>query len=119
MECQEEGLTTFLPTIIPHFKRVVVSSFRCEHCGHRNTECMIADFSEKGCRYVLKAKGPEDLNRQVLIAAEPAFVAPSVPGFAEASILRHTSGARDNETPAPASFFASGRQVQRGYHQHP
>ena len=60
MECGENGSTTFLPTVIPHFKRVVVSSFRCDECGHRNTECMIADYGEKGCRYVLKATGPAD-----------------------------------------------------------
>lgn len=65
-ECEENGMTTFLPTIIPHFKKVIVSSFRCDCCGHRNSELQIADYEDKGCRYQLKVEGAESLNRQIV-----------------------------------------------------
>lgn len=31
-----------LLTSIPYFKEIIVSSFRCEHCGHRDTEIQSA-----------------------------------------------------------------------------
>jgi zinc finger protein len=37
-----QGVTRILLTSIPYFKEIVVSSFRCEHCGHRDTEIQSA-----------------------------------------------------------------------------
>jgi len=45
--CEIACENSFLPTVIPHFKKVIVSSFRCEHCGHRNSELQIADYEDK------------------------------------------------------------------------
>lgn len=38
----DKGVTRILLTSIPYFKEIVVSSFRCEHCGHRDTEIQSA-----------------------------------------------------------------------------
>ena len=37
-----QGVTRLLLTSIPYFKEIVISSFRCEHCGHRDTEIQSA-----------------------------------------------------------------------------
>lgn len=38
-----QGTTRMLLTSIPYFKEVVVMSFRCEHCGHRDSEVQSAE----------------------------------------------------------------------------
>jgi ZPR1 zinc finger protein len=75
---QENGTTTFLPTVIPHFKKVIVSSFSCGCCGHRNSELQIADYEEKGCRYQLKVEGVESLNRQIVKSDRATIVIPDL-----------------------------------------
>lgn len=40
--CKGQGTTRLLLTSIPYFKEIVVSSFRCDHCGHRDTEIQSA-----------------------------------------------------------------------------
>ena len=42
MRCHEQGITRLLLTSIPYFKEIVVSSFLCTHCGHRDTEIQSA-----------------------------------------------------------------------------
>ena len=37
MNCHDNGMTSFLLTVIPHFREVIVSSFRCKHCGYKDT----------------------------------------------------------------------------------
>jgi hypothetical protein len=37
-----QGVTRLLLTSIPYFKEIVVSSFRCDECGHRDTEIQSA-----------------------------------------------------------------------------
>ena len=39
---RKQGATRILLTSIPYFKEIVVSSFRCERCGHRDTEIQSA-----------------------------------------------------------------------------
>lgn len=38
----KQGTTRMLLTTIPYFKEIVVSSFRCDKCGHRDTEIQSA-----------------------------------------------------------------------------
>ena len=42
MRCHEQGITRLLLTSIPYFKEIVVSSFLCTSCGHRDTEIQSA-----------------------------------------------------------------------------
>ena len=44
-----KGVTRLLLTSIPYFKEIVVSSFRCEHCGHRDTEIQSAGEIQRTC----------------------------------------------------------------------
>ncbi|WWC89307.1 uncharacterized protein L201_004228 [Kwoniella dendrophila CBS 6074] len=67
MRCHENGITRLLLTTIPYFKEIVVSSFRCEHCGHRDTEIQSAgEIQPKGVTYTVHLLSREDLNRQLV-----------------------------------------------------
>jgi C4-type Zn-finger protein len=44
-----QGVTRMLLTSIPYFKEIIVSSFRCEHCGHRDTEIQSAGEIQREC----------------------------------------------------------------------
>lgn len=45
-----QGVTRLLLTTIPYFKEIVVSSFRCERCGYRDTEIQSAGEMQRGLR---------------------------------------------------------------------
>ena len=38
MNCHENGITCIFMAKIPFFKEMILTSFRCEHCGYRNNE---------------------------------------------------------------------------------
>lgn len=53
--CEEDGWSTFMLTKIPHFKEIIISSFRCNHCGHTDNSVQYGgSFGEKGVRYSLR-----------------------------------------------------------------
>ncbi|WVR07066.1 hypothetical protein IAU60_004105 [Kwoniella sp. DSM 27419] len=67
MRCHEQGTTRLLLTSIPYFKEIVVSSFRCDNCGHRDTEIQSAgEIQPKGVVYTVHLLTREDLNRQLV-----------------------------------------------------
>ena len=52
--CEQNGETRLLLTKIPHFREVIISSFYCEHCGHKNQEVQFSgEYAEKGIRIEL------------------------------------------------------------------
>lgn len=67
MRCHEQGYTRLLLTSIPYFKEVVVSSFRCDNCGHRDTEIQSAGaIQPKGINYTVHLLHKTDLDRQIV-----------------------------------------------------
>ncbi|XP_048323309.2 uncharacterized protein LOC107415666 isoform X1 [Ziziphus jujuba] len=69
MRCGENGITRFLLTLIPHFRKILLSAFECPHCGERNNEVQFAgELQPKGCSYRLQVPSgdPKMLNRQVV-----------------------------------------------------
>ncbi|KAG7551520.1 Zinc finger ZPR1-type [Arabidopsis thaliana x Arabidopsis arenosa] len=55
MRCEENGTTRFLLTLIPHFRKVLISAFECPHCGERNNEVQFAgEIQPRGCCYNLE-----------------------------------------------------------------
>ncbi|CAH2050356.1 unnamed protein product [Thlaspi arvense] len=63
------GITRFLLTLIPHFRKILLSAFECPHCGERNNEVQFAgELQPQGCYYQLEfASGDQKmLNRQVV-----------------------------------------------------
>ncbi|TYI06659.1 hypothetical protein ES332_A10G174000v1 [Gossypium tomentosum] len=57
MRCTQNGITRFLLTSIPHFRKVLLSAFECPHCGERNNEVQFAgEIQPKGCHYRLEVQ---------------------------------------------------------------
>jgi len=74
MNCHEQGTTRLLLTRIPYFKEIVLSSFECPHCYHKNTEIQPSgNIQEMGIRIKLNVTGKEDLDRQVVRQASATF----------------------------------------------
>lgn len=69
MNCHEQGLTKLMLTKIPFFRDVILMSFECPHCGWKNNEIQPGgQIQEKGVRYAVEIKTPEDMNRHVVKA---------------------------------------------------
>ncbi|XP_004293742.1 PREDICTED: zinc finger protein ZPR1-like [Fragaria vesca subsp. vesca] len=69
MRCGENGTTSFLFTVIPNFRKILLSAFECPHCNERNNEVQFAgELQPKGCTYRLEVPSgdPKMLNRQVV-----------------------------------------------------
>ncbi|CAA0832237.1 ZPR1 zinc-finger domain protein [Striga hermonthica] len=69
MRCGENGATRFLLTLIPHFRKILLSAFECPHCGERNNEVQFAgEIQPKGCHYLLEVPTGDQkmFNRQVV-----------------------------------------------------
>ncbi|OIV93319.1 hypothetical protein TanjilG_23091 [Lupinus angustifolius] len=69
MRCGENGITRFLLTSIPNFRKILLSAFECTHCNERNNEVQFAgEIQSRGCSYSLKIPSgdPKMLNRQVV-----------------------------------------------------
>lgn len=67
MNCEENGITKLLLTVIPFFKEVILMSFECPHCGLKNSEIQSAgQIQEKACRYKLRVNSKTDMDRQIV-----------------------------------------------------
>ena len=54
-------------TKIPMFKEIILSSFSCEECGNKNTECQFGGkLGDTGVKYVLNVVDDDGLNRSVV-----------------------------------------------------
>lgn len=67
MQCEENGTTRLLLTKIPFFKEVILMSFECSHCGHKDNEIKPGSMiQDKGVRYKLQVKDKQMMNRQIV-----------------------------------------------------
>ena len=67
MNCELQGVTKLLLTVIPFFKEVILMSFECPHCGFKNSEIQSAgQIAEKGSRYTLRVNSKDDMDRQIV-----------------------------------------------------
>ncbi|KAK4254704.1 hypothetical protein QN277_010046 [Acacia crassicarpa] len=69
MRCGENGTTKFLLTLIPNFRKILLSAFDCPHCGERNNEVQFAgEIQPRGCCYSLEIPSGNQkmLDRQVV-----------------------------------------------------
>ncbi|KTW28824.1 hypothetical protein T552_01453 [Pneumocystis carinii B80] len=67
MECEEQGKTKLLLTIIPFFREIIIMSFECPYCGFKNSEIQSAGtIEEKGSIYTFVVESKEDLNRNII-----------------------------------------------------
>ncbi|XP_050228426.1 uncharacterized protein LOC126677705 [Mercurialis annua] len=69
MRCGENGMTRLLLTIIPNFRKILLSAFDCPHCGERNNEVQFAgEIQPRGCYYCLEVPSGDKktFDRQVV-----------------------------------------------------
>nr|XP_043606472.1 zinc finger protein ZPR1 homolog [Erigeron canadensis] len=69
MRCGENGITSFLLTLIPHFRKILLSAFECPHCGERNNEVQFAgEIQPRGSCYRMEYSSGDQkmLDRQVV-----------------------------------------------------
>ncbi|KAF7145616.1 hypothetical protein RHSIM_Rhsim04G0157300 [Rhododendron simsii] len=63
-----QGITRFLLTSIPHFRKILLSAFECPHCNERNNEVQSGEIQPRGCHFQLHFPSGDRkmLNRQVV-----------------------------------------------------
>ncbi|KAB1210465.1 Zinc finger protein ZPR1 [Morella rubra] len=81
MRCGENGITRFLMTLIPNFRKILLSAFECPHCNERNNEVQFAgEIQPRGCCYHLEVPSgdPKMLNRQVVKSESATIKVPEL-----------------------------------------
>eukprot|EP01083_Nonionella_stella_P031572 86458_1 len=79
VNCHEQGKTILLPTSVPYFRKIVLISFRCEHCNFSNSEVQdFGELGEKGVRTSIRVESAEDLSRQVIKASHASIHIPEL-----------------------------------------
>nr|GMD03218.1 zinc finger protein ZPR1-like [Ipomoea batatas] len=76
MRCGENGVTRFLLTLIPHFRKILLSAFECPHCGERNNEVQFAgEIQPRGCCYSLGIQaGDRKMLDRTVVKSESATI---------------------------------------------
>ncbi len=65
--CGRSGECKMVETNIPHFKKIILMAFACDHCGYKTNEIKAGGaISEHGTRITLKVTNPEDMSRDLL-----------------------------------------------------
>lgn len=60
MNCQENGMTKLLLTLVPYFREVILMSFECDHCGFKNSEVQFGGkVQEQGTKIELNVTDSE------------------------------------------------------------
>src|SRR6266498_4721848 len=69
-----QGTTKLLLLTIPHFRQVILESFECPNCGHKDSTVKSADqIQEKGIEFTLKLTKKSDLERQIVKSDSAIF----------------------------------------------
>ena len=66
-------------TKIPHYREVIIMSFRCDWCGYQNNEIQSgSQVQEQGVSYKVKIQTAEDLSRQIVKSDYATFAVPEI-----------------------------------------
>lgn len=75
MNCQESGTTRLLLTKIPFFKEIIIMSFDCPHCFHKDNSIKPGGaIQEKGVRMKLHVNQKQILDRQIVKQESASYV---------------------------------------------
>ena len=79
--CNAPGYLRDCVCSIPYFKEIIISCFKCDVCGYKNTGVRGGGgISEKGTKFTLSVENEDDLNRDVFKSETSKVVIPEV-GF--------------------------------------
>ncbi|KAI3385698.1 hypothetical protein SNEBB_009167 [Seison nebaliae] len=105
VNCKENGKTVLLPTEIPFFRNVVVSSFACEECGNRNSDIIPVNDINYGIRYELTIQNVKDLKRRIVRSKTASIQLPEIEveipsntGDGSVTVIEETNKMNDEET---------------------
>lgn len=74
-----QGTTTILLTKIPHYREVILMSFKCDECGFANNEIQSGGvIQEKGISYKVKIQTEKDLSRSVVKSDHAKVLVPEI-----------------------------------------
>jgi len=79
MNCEENGMTRLMRVTVPFFGEMMLSSFRCDECGYRDTTTEpISDIMPKGVSLELEVDSLASLNRKVVTTKWTSIKFPSL-----------------------------------------
>ena len=79
--CKAPGYLRDCVCSIPYFKEIIISCFKCDVCGYKNTSVRGGGgISEKGTKFTLSVETEEDLNRDIFKSETSKIIIPEV-GF--------------------------------------
>ena len=79
--CNAPGYLRDCVCSIPYFKEIIISCFKCDVCGYKNTSVRGGGgISEKGTKFTLSVETEEDLNRDIFKSETSKIIIPEV-GF--------------------------------------
>ncbi|KAK2754839.1 nucleolar zinc-finger protein [Arachnomyces sp. PD_36] len=74
MACHEDGVTRLLLLKVPYFRSIMLESFECPHCYHKNNSVKSAlQIQPQGAKYTLVLDNKQDLDRQVIKSDSAIF----------------------------------------------
>lgn len=77
--CGEMGENKMCTVSIPHFKNILIMSFKCDHCGNKDTEVKSqGEISAQGRLIKLHALTENDLKRDVFFSETASLEIPEV-----------------------------------------
>jgi zinc finger protein len=77
--CMKSCVTNMKMVNIPHFKKVIIMSTVCDHCGYRSNEVKTGgEVPEKGRRITVAVSKVEDLSRDILKSEWCALSSPEL-----------------------------------------
>ena len=79
VNCGKSGETRLLLVKIPHFRDILVSSFRCSHCAYNNNDVQsTGSIQEQGQKISLRVESTKDLDRQLIKSDSCAIQVPEL-----------------------------------------
>eukprot|EP00768_Dysnectes_brevis_P006958 gnl/Dysnectes_brevis/568_a627_3299.p1 GENE.gnl/Dysnectes_brevis/568_a627_3299~~gnl/Dysnectes_brevis/568_a627_3299.p1 ORF type:complete len:484 (-),score=152.62 gnl/Dysnectes_brevis/568_a627_3299:101-1513(-) len=79
MHCHAQGRTKMLVIDIPKFRQMIISSFRCFHCGFEGRDIsQAADIQDKASKTTLTVTSGKDLSRGVVKSSHCSVSIPSI-----------------------------------------
>ena len=79
MHCNDEGETRLMPTNVPYFKDIVLSSFNCPHCGYKDTDIIFAGkIASHGVKITVNVVNELQLNRFVVKSEHATIKIPEI-----------------------------------------
>lgn len=77
--CYADGETNMCLISVPYFKELIISCFKCQSCGYKNSEVKGGGgISEKGTKYTLNVTKPADFRRDVFKSETASVIIPEL-----------------------------------------